>query len=196
MVAEVEPFHAIAISRLSYELAAAGRDIIHMEFGQPSTGAPQRAIAEAHRVLDVDPMGYWENVALKDRIARHYHEASGVSVEREQVVLTCGASPALVLALSCLFEPGARVALARPGYVAYRNTLKSLYLEPIELDCGPAERFQLTAAAIAALEPAPDGLIIASPANPTGTIIRPARLTASAMALRRVRCWSTMRMRS
>ena len=151
-----------------------------MEFGQPSTGAPQRAIAEAHRVLDVDPMGYWENVALKDRIARHYHEASGVSVEREQVVLTCGASPALVLALSCLFEPGARVALARPGYVAYRNTLKSLYLEPIELDCGPAERFQLTAAAIAALEPAPDGLIIASPANPTGTIIRPAELAAIA----------------
>lgn len=184
MVAEVAPFHAIAISRLAHALAAEGRDIIHMEFGQPSTGAPQAAIARAHEVLDTDPMGYWENPALKQRIVRHYAESYGAAIESEQIVLTCGASPALVLALSSLFAPGARVALARPGYVAYRNTLRALYLEPIELPCGPDERFQVTAQAIAALDPAPDGLIIASPANPTGSIIAPDELAAIARVCR------------
>lgn len=184
MIAAVEPFHAIAIGRLAHDLAAAGQDVIHMEFGQPSTGAPAKAIAVAHRVLDTDPMGYWESVPLIERIARHYAEAHGVTVQPEQVILTCGASPALVLALSCLFAPGARVAIARPGYVAYRNTLKALYLEPVELDCGPQERFQITAQALAALDPAPDGLILASPANPTGTIIPPDEMAAIAAVCR------------
>lgn len=183
-IAAVEPFHAIAVSRVAHELADAGQDIIHMEFGQPSTGAPAAAIAEAHRVLDTEAMGYWESNPLKERIAAHYAETYGVTIEREQVILTCGASPALVLALSCLFAPGARVALARPGYVAYRNTLRALYLEPVELPCGPAERYQLTAAALAALDPAPDGVIIASPANPTGTIIAPDELAAIAAVCR------------
>lgn len=180
MVAQVEPFHAMAIGRLAYELAEAGRDVIHMEYGQPSTGAPAEAIAAAHKVLDSDPGGYWESTALMERIARHYAEAYGVAVDREQVVLTCGASPAFVLALSSLFEPGARVALARPGYVAYRNTLKTLYLEPVEIPCGPAERYQITAAALDALDPVPQGVIVASPANPTGTIIAPEELAAIA----------------
>lgn len=171
MVAEIAPFHAIAISREAHRLEAAGRSILHMEFGQPSTGAPAAAIAEAHRVLDSDPMGYWESPALKERIALHYRERYGVEVDPEQILLTCGASPGLVLALSSLFEPGARVATARPGYVAYRNNLKALYLEPLEIACGPAERYQISAAALEALETAPDGLILASPANPTGTII-------------------------
>ena len=180
MIAHVDPFHAISISRLAHDLQAEGRDVIHMEFGQPSTGAPAKAIAAAHALLDTDPMGYWESTALKARIARHYAETYGVSVADEQVILTCGASPALVLALSCLFVPGARVALARPGYVAYRNTLRTLYLEPVELACGAAERFQITAAALDALDPVPDGLILASPANPTGTVIAPEELAAIA----------------
>lgn len=171
MIAPVDPFHAIAISRIAHDLAAKGRDVIHMEFGQPSTGAPAAAIALAHEVLDSEAMGYWESVPLKARIARHYAQAYGVDVDAEQVILTCGASPAMVLALSCLFAPGARVAVARPGYVAYRNTLKAMYLDPVEFDCGPEQRFQVTAAALDALDPVPDGLIVASPANPTGTII-------------------------
>jgi aspartate/methionine/tyrosine aminotransferase len=175
-IAHVEPFHAIAISRLAHAMKVAGTDVIHMEFGQPSTGAPAAAIAEAHRVLDCEAMGYWESAALKARIARSYADNYGVAVDAEQVVLTCGASPAFVLALSCLFAPAARVALARPGYVAYRNSLRTLYLEPVEIDCGPDERFQLTADALAALDPAPDGVIVASPANPTGTIIAPDEL--------------------
>jgi len=187
-IADVQPFEAIAISRLAHDLAEdlAGRglDVIHMEFGQPSTSAPAAAIAEAHRVLDSEAMGYWESTALKQRIARYYAEAHGVTVDAEQVILTCGASPAFVLALSCLFAPGARVALARPGYVAYRNTLRALYLEPVELPCGEAERYQVTAAALAALDPPPDGVIIASPANPTGTIIADGELAAIARLCR------------
>ena len=179
MTAAIDPFHAISIGELAYALQAQGRSVIHMEYGQPSTGAPAAAIAVAHRVLDEDPLGYWENPGLKARIAASY-EDHGVAVAPDQIILTCGASPALVLALSTLFAPGARVALARPGYVAYRNVLKALHMVPIELDCGEAERFQLTAAALAALDPVPDGVILASPANPTGTVITEAEMTAIA----------------
>ncbi len=185
MTATIDPFHAIAISRLAHRMAAAGEPVIHMEFGQPSTGAPPAAIARAHQVLDSDGMGYWESPGLKERVARHYAESYGVAVDPEQVILLCGASPAFVLALTCAFAPGARVALARPGYVAYRNTLKALHMVPIEIGCGEAERFQLTADAVAAIEPAPDGLIVASPANPTGTIIEDAELAAIAAVCRR-----------
>ena len=189
MPAQIDPFHAIAIGALAHKLADAGRSIIHMEFGQPSTGAPAAAIAAAHRVLDADPMGYWENPGLKARIARMYAEQHGVDIAPEQVILTCGASPALVLALNTLFTPGARVALARPGYVAYRGTLKALHMVPIELECGEAERFQLTAAALAELDPAPDGVILASPANPTGTVIAHDEMAAIARvcAARKIR---------
>jgi len=176
MSALIEPFHAIGISRLAHQLKGEGRSIIHMEFGQPSTGAPKAAIERAHHVLDTDGMGYWESPALRDRIARHYADSYGVAVEPDRIVLTCGASPALVLALLSAFQPGDRVALARPGYVAYRNTLKALRMEPVEIACGPEDRFQLTAAHLEALDPAPAGVIIASPANPTGTIIEAAEL--------------------
>ena len=180
MTATIDPFHAISIGELAYALQAQGRSVIHMEYGQPSTGAPAAAIAVAHQVLDADPLGYWENPGLKVRIARSYLEDHGVAVAPGQVILTCGASPALVLALSTLFAPGARVALARPGYVAYRNVLKALHMVPVELDCGEAERFQLTAAALAALDPAPAGVILASPANPTGTVIADEEMAAIA----------------
>ena len=183
-VPDIDPFHAIGISRLAHALAREGREIIHMEFGQPSTGAPAGAIATAHRMLDARDMGYWESTALTARIASLYRERHDVGVDREQVILTCGASPALVLALTSLFTPGSRVALARPGYVAYRNTLKALHMVPIELECGAAERFQITAAALRALDPAPDGLILASPANPTGTILAAAEMAEIADACR------------
>ena len=185
MTAVIDPFHAIAISRTAHRLAAEGRSIIHMEFGQPSTGAPAAAIATAHEILDTDGMGYWESPPLKARIARHYADTYGVAVDPEQVILTCGASPAFVLALSCVFAPGDRVAFARPGYVAYRNTVKALHLVPVEIGCEEAERFQITAAAIEALDPAPHGLILASPANPTGTIIPAEELAAIAAVCRR-----------
>ena len=178
--ASVDPFHAIAISRLANRLEGEGQRVIHMEFGQPSTGAPAAAIARAHQVLDSEAMGYWESPALKARIARHYAETQGVEIDPARVLITTGASPALVLALNTCFAPGARVAVARPGYVAYRNTLRALHLQPVELACGAAEGYQLSAAALAALDPAPDGVIVASPANPTGTVIAPDELAAIA----------------
>jgi aspartate/methionine/tyrosine aminotransferase len=184
MQTDVQPFRAIAISARAYALQADGRSIIHMEFGQPSTGAPPSAIATAHRVLDRDPMGYWESPALRQRLARHYQDRYQVDLDANRFALTCGASPALVLALLTRFSKGARIALARPGYVAYRNTLRALDLVPIEIACGPSTRYQLTADLIAGLDPAPDGVIVASPANPTGTIIDERGLAAIAAVCR------------
>ncbi|HEX4180546.1 MAG TPA: aminotransferase class I/II-fold pyridoxal phosphate-dependent enzyme [Caulobacteraceae bacterium] len=184
MRAEIEPFQAIGVSRLAHQLKSEGRSILHMEFGQPSTGAPRAAIETAHRVLDTDGMGYWESPALRARIARRYADVYGLDIDPDRVVLTCGASPALVLALASTFAAGDRVALARPGYVAYRNTLKALHMVPVEIACGPDSRFQLNAAHIAALDPSPAGLIVASPANPTGTIIPPEELAAIAAICR------------
>ncbi|WP_293899002.1 aminotransferase class I/II-fold pyridoxal phosphate-dependent enzyme [Phenylobacterium sp.] len=184
MTAAVDPFHAISISGLAHRLKAEGRSILHMEFGQPSTGAPAAAVAAAHAVLDTDGMGYWESAPLKARICRHYAETYGVAVKPGQITLTCGASPALVLALSATFNPGDVIAMARPGYVAYRNTVKALHMVPLEIPCGAESRFQLTAATLAALDPAPAGVILASPANPTGTVIPGDELAAIAEVCR------------
>ena len=178
MPPQIDPFHAISVARLALALEAKGASIIHMEFGQPSTGAPKAAIAAAHKMLDRDPGTYWESPTLRDRIAQHYLDKYGVMVGSEQIILTCGASPALVLALVSTFSADDRIAVARPGYVAYRNTLKALHMVPIEIDCGAESRFQLTAEHLRRLDPAPAGVIIASPANPTGTIIDAAELQA------------------
>ncbi|HPE49698.1 MAG TPA: aminotransferase class I/II-fold pyridoxal phosphate-dependent enzyme [Hyphomonas sp.] len=177
---DIDPFRAIAISRRAHDLKEEGRRILHMEFGQPSTGAPQAAIARAHEILDSDAMGYWESRPLKDRISQHYKDSYGVEVSPSRISLTCGASPALVLALASAFSPGDRIAIARPGYVAYRNTVRALNFEPVEIPCGEDVRFQISAAALDALDPAPQGVIIASPANPTGTIIPADELAAIA----------------
>ncbi len=184
MTADIDPFYAISISGLAQRLKAEGRQVIHMEFGQPSTGAPKAAIARAHEVLDAEAMGYWESAPLKARICRHYAETYGVTVEPQQITLTCGASPALVLALSATFNPGDVIAMARPGYVAYRNSVKALHMVPLEIECGAASRYQLTADMLAKVEPAPAGVILASPANPTGTVIPGAELEAIARVCR------------
>jgi len=170
-MSDVDPFFAISISSLAQRMKAEGKSIVHMEFGQPSTGAPAAAIAAAHRVLDTDALGYWESHPLKQRIAQHYLETYGVTVRPSQLTMTCGASPALVAGLAAAFRPGDVIAMARPGYVSYRNTVRALNLTPLEIACGPQTRFQLTAQALAALDPAPAGVILASPANPTGSII-------------------------
>ncbi|RYI81283.1 MAG: aminotransferase class I/II-fold pyridoxal phosphate-dependent enzyme, partial [Acetobacteraceae bacterium] len=179
MTDEVEPFRAIGLSRLAHRLKVEGRSILHMEFGQPSTGAPAAAVARAHQVLDSDGMGYWESPDLRARIARLYRDRYDVEVHPDRIVLTCGASPALVLALTSRFRPGARIAMARPGYVAYRNTVRALGMTPVEIGCGPGTRFQLTADLLSAAGPI-DGVILASPANPTGSIIPEPALRAIA----------------
>jgi len=180
MSAVIDPFYAMEINRLAHRLKAEGRSVIHMEYGQPSTGAPAKAIEVAHRILDSEAMGYWESAELQAGLSRHYRRSYGLAVAPERFVLTCGASPALVLALAANFEAGDRVALARPGYVAYRNVLKALHLVPVEIACDAATRYQLAAAHVETLAPPVKGVIVASPANPTGTIIKAEELAAIA----------------
>ena len=93
----VEPFRAMTIALLAREMEAAGRSVVHMEFGQPSTGAPRAALAAVHEALDRDPPGYWESFPLRRRIARLYRERHGIELDPARVLLTCGASPALLL---------------------------------------------------------------------------------------------------
>jgi aspartate/methionine/tyrosine aminotransferase len=183
--ADVEPFHAMALSRAAHQIEASGRPVFHMEFGQPSTGAPPRAIAAAHARLDSEPGGYWESQALRERIAALYAERHGLSIAADRILLTCGASPALTLAIAGLFSPGDSIAFVRPGYVAYRNAIKALGRVPVEIAADASTRFQISAGHIAALPQAPAGLIVASPANPTGTMLSAADMAALAAAAAR-----------
>jgi len=149
-----------------------------MEVGQPSAGAPEAALRAAERAMRSDKLGYWESGALKERIARHYLDWYGVEVEPKRVILTPGASGALLLAFAVLLDAGDLVAMGRPGYPAYRNVLNALGMQPVELPCGAESRFQPTAAMVEALDPAPAALIVASPANPTGTMLDRGELAA------------------
>jgi aspartate/methionine/tyrosine aminotransferase len=176
----VAPFYAVEINRLANERERRGFPVIHMEVGQPSAGAPRAAIEAGARALRECPQGYWESGALAERVAAHYRENYLVDVDASRVVLTSGASAALVLAMSVLFPRGARIAMARPGYPAHRNVMHALGLEPQELDCDESTRFQPTAAMIAALDPAPSGLVLTSPSNPTGSMIADEELAAIA----------------
>jgi len=176
----VAPFYAIEINHLANARERAGLPVIHMEVGQPSAGAPAAAIAAGQRALAGSPQGYWESRALAERIDAHYRDWYGLAPGPSRVILSLGASAALVLAMTVLFPRGAQVAVARPGYPAHRNSLLALGLEPVEMDCGAETRFQPTAAMVAALDPAPAGLILTSPSNPAGAMIPDGELAAIA----------------
>jgi aspartate/methionine/tyrosine aminotransferase len=182
--ADVAPFQAMGLSALAHRLEAQGRSVIHMEFGQPSTGAPPRAIAEAHARLESEAGGYWLSAPLAAGIARLYADRHGLAIDPDRIILTCGASPALTLALAALFAPGDRIAFVRPGYVAYRNAVTALGRSPVELAADASTRFQISAAHLEALDPPPAGIIIASPANPTGTMLPAVELAAIAAVCR------------
>ena len=176
----VAPFIVMDVLRAANARAAAGADVLHLEMGQPATGAPKGVIAAARRMLESDPLGYTESqglIALRQRIAAYYRRTQGVDVDPERIVVTTGASGGFVLGFLAGFEPGDRVALADPGYPAYRNILTGLGVEPVGLPAGPETRFQPS---VALLEQAGklDGLIVASPSNPTGTMLGPDELRA------------------
>jgi len=181
----VEPFHAVAINRLAHERARRGLEVFHMEVGQPSAGAPSAALGAARRAMETERLGYWESGALKERIARHYLDWYRVDVAPERVILTPGASGGLLLAFALLLDAGDRIVMGRPGYPAYRNVLRALGMDPVELPCGPGTRYQPTAAMVEELDPAPAALIVASPANPTGTMLDRRELEAITQACRR-----------
>jgi aspartate/methionine/tyrosine aminotransferase len=177
----VPAFIAMEVLRHANERAAAGHDILHLEIGQPGFGAPRAVIDAAHRALDQESLGYTEALGLpvlRQRIARHYGETYGVDLDWRRVVVTTGSSGAFLLAFLAAFDAGDRIALASPGYPAYRNILTALGLEPVELEVGPEHRFQPTPELLSHLRRRPDGLIVASPSNPCGTMLDRAHFEA------------------
>jgi aspartate/methionine/tyrosine aminotransferase len=177
----VPPFIAMEVLRRANERAAEGHDVLHLEVGQPGSGAPRAVIEAAHRALDRESLGYTEALgipALRQRISRHYGEAYGVDLDWRRVVATTGSSGGFLLTFLAAFDAGDRIALASPGYPAYRNILKALGIEPVELEVGPEHRFQPTPELLSRLNPRPDGLIVASPSNPCGTMLDRAHFEA------------------
>ncbi|NNE83503.1 MAG: pyridoxal phosphate-dependent aminotransferase [Alphaproteobacteria bacterium] len=169
----IDPFIVMDVMRAANELAAAGKDVLHLEVGQPGTPAPQKVIAAAQRALQEELLGYTDSFGvpeLRQRIARHYTDFYGVTVDPARVVVTTGSSGGFLLAFLSAFEPGDRVALAAPGYPAYRNILTALGVEPVLLETNAADRFQPTPKLLQAAGDL-DGLILASPSNPTGTMV-------------------------
>jgi aspartate/methionine/tyrosine aminotransferase len=177
----VPPFIAMEVLRHANERAAEGHDVLHLEVGQPGSGAPRAVIEAAHRALDQESLGYTEALglpALRRRIARHYGETYGVDLDWRRVVVTTGSSGGFLLAFLAAFDAGDRIALASPGYPAYRNILTALGIEPVELEVGPEHRFQPTPELLSRLKRRPDGLIVASPSNPCGTMLDRAHFEA------------------
>ena len=167
--------------REANRLAAGGADILHLEVGQPSTPAPVKVREAAALALSESVLGYTDALgtpALRARIARHYREFYGVDVAPEQVVVTAGASGGFLFAFLAAFEAGDRVALVSPGYPAYRHILTALGVEVVELQAGAADNFQPTPALLDQIQGRIDGLIIASPSNPTGTMLAPHELSS------------------
>ena len=158
--------------------------IIRMEVGQPGTGAPLGAREAAIRALqDAHPMGYTEAFGLRSlraRIARHYRDHYGAEVAEARIAVTVGASGAFPLAFLAAFDPGDRVAMAAPFYPPYANILTALGMQPVLLPCDASTRFQPTLAMLEKMDPRPDGLIVASPCNPAGTMLAPEDLAAIA----------------
>jgi len=158
--------------------------VIRMEVGQPGTGAPSGALEAAAAALrSGDSLGYTEAFgrrSLRERIVAHYRHWYGLDVPLDHVAVTVGASGAFPLAFLAAFDPGDRVALVAPFYPPYVNILTALAMRPVVLEAGPQTRFQPSLALLETLDPPPDGLIVASPSNPAGTMLHPDELAAIA----------------
>jgi aspartate/methionine/tyrosine aminotransferase len=179
----VAPFIAMDVMRAANAREAAGHRVIHLEVGQPGTPAPQPVLDAARQALALDRIGYTDALGippLRQAIAAHYQAQYGIAVDSAEIVVTTGSSAAFQLAFLAAFEPGDRVALAAPGYPAYRNILTALGLEPVLIEVGENAHYQPNPELLADYGDLA-GLIVASPANPTGTMIAPddlARLCA------------------
>ena len=169
----VPPFIVMDVMRAANARAAAGGDVIHLEVGQPSTGAPDAVLRAAEAALRSDKLGYTEALGLTDlrnRIAGHYRDRYGVALDPARVVVTTGSSGAFLLTFLAAFEAGDRIALTSPSYPAYKNILQPLGIEIADIEVGPRTRFQPT---VDLLDEAGqlDGLVVASPSNPTGSML-------------------------
>ncbi|UVO14360.1 pyridoxal phosphate-dependent aminotransferase [Mycobacterium sp. SVM_VP21] len=183
--AGIPPFHVMDVWLAAAERQRSHGDLVNLSAGQPSVGAPEPVRAAAAAALQANELGYTVALGipeLRSAIAGSYADRYGLSVDPDDVVVTTGSSGGFLLAFLACFDAGDRVAIASPGYPCYRNILTALGCEVIEIPCGPETRFQPTAAALTALaETGPlAGVIVASPANPTGTVMEPAELAAIA----------------
>jgi aspartate/methionine/tyrosine aminotransferase len=180
---DVPPFIVMDVMAAAARIEAAGGHVIHMEVGQPAAPAPATAIAAAQAALARGRIGYTECLgipSLRRRIARHYAETYGLALDPARIVVTTGSSGGFILAFLALFEPGDRVALANPGYPPYRHILTALGCEPVLIETSAQTRWALTGEQLlAAHRKAPlAGVIVASPANPTGTMMDAHALSA------------------
>jgi len=170
----VPPFIVMEMLAAANLRAARGGDVLHLELGEPNTPAPKPVIEEARRLLADGGLGYTESTGmpvLRDAIAAFYRTREKLDVPARRVVVTTGSSGGFVLAFLAAFEAGDRVALAAPGYPAYRNILAALDIEPVLVETEADTRFQPTPKLLDAVEGRLDGLIVASPSNPTGTVL-------------------------
>ena len=170
----VAPFHALEALKAANAAEAAGRSVLHMEVGEPMTGAPAAVRKAAARALDETHLGYTEALgllALRERIAVLYRERYDIEVAAQRVVVTTGSSSAFLLSFLAAFDAGDRVVLAAPTYPAYRNILPALDIEPVIVPTGPESRYQPSPAHLDRIEGRIDGLLVASPANPTGSML-------------------------
>ncbi len=180
---QVPPFAVMEILAAANARRAAGESVLNLCAGEPATGASDVVRHRAIELLQGGDLGYTEAMgapALRRAIAGHYGRWYGVDVDPSRVAVTTGSSGGFMLAFLAAFDVGARVALARPGYPAYKNILRALGCEVVELACGPETRYQPTVDQLRALDGPLDGLVVASPANPTGTMIRAEELAALA----------------
>jgi aspartate/methionine/tyrosine aminotransferase len=178
--ADIPPFIVMDVMRQANEQEAAGSNIIHMEVGQPSTPAPSKVLAAAHKALDSDRLGYTDANGLpllKQKIAQHYQNWYNVAVAPERIIVTTGSSAGFVLAFLALFDKGAQVALPLPGYPCYPHILRALNIEPVFIETDEQTRWQPRPEDLHGLAQSgttPDGLMLASPTNPTGVMLEPA----------------------
>ncbi|MVA58448.1 pyridoxal phosphate-dependent aminotransferase [Agrobacterium vitis] len=184
----VEPFHAMDILAEANRLKAAGHPVISLAVGQPGAPAPERAIRAAEVALRAGQIGYTDALGradLRQGLADYYHRRHGTEVAAERIMVTTGSSAGFNLAFLALFEAGDAVAIARPGYPAYRNILKALGLVVIEVPVGPETDFTLTPDSLERAARAAGvrlkGVLLASPANPTGTVTGRAALQRLAL---------------
>jgi len=180
--AGIPPFYVMDVWLAAAERQRTHGDLVNLSAGQPSVGAPQPVRAAAAAALQVNQLGYTVALGipeLRTAIAASYADRHALSIDPADVVITTGSSGGFLLTFLACFDVGDRVAVTSPGYPCYRNILSALGCEVVDLPCGPETRYQPTAAMLAEAGPL-DGVIVASPANPTGTVIPPGELAAIA----------------
>ena len=180
---DVPPFMVMDVMAAAARIEAAGGRVVHMEVGQPAVGAPGPAIAAVRAALGKSALGYTESLgipSLRARIARHYAESYGLPVSADRVIVTTGSSAGFILAFLSMFEAGDRIAIANPGYPPYRHILTALGCEPVLIETNAATRFAITGESLRAAHRKKPlaGVLVASPANPTGTMMTPDALAA------------------